>query len=48
MTRRGLINFTNSKSTGELLFNFPFFDASYMRQTEINGLSDFQKAVCCS
>jgi len=45
MTRRGLINFTNSKSTGELLFNFPFFDASYMRQTEINGLSDFQKAV---
>ena len=45
MTRRGLINFTNSKSTGELLFNFPFFDATYMRQPEINGLSDFQKAV---
>ena len=45
MTRRGLINFTNSKSTGELLFNFPFFDATYMTQPEINGLSDFQKAV---
>lgn len=45
MTRRGLINFTNSKTTGELLFNFPFFDATYMRQPEINGLSDFQKAV---
>jgi hypothetical protein len=45
MTRRGLINFSNSKSTGELLSNFPFFDASYMRQAEINGLSDFHKAV---
>jgi len=45
MTRRGLISASNSKTTGELLFNFPFFDASYMRQAEINGLSDFQKVV---
>jgi hypothetical protein len=45
MTRRGLIKFSNSKSTGELLADFSFFDASYMRQAEINGLSDFQKAV---
>jgi predicted NAD-dependent protein-ADP-ribosyltransferase YbiA (DUF1768 family) len=45
MTKSGLISYTKSPSTGELLFNFPFFDSSYMRQPELNGLSDFQKAV---
>ena len=45
MTKNGLISYTKSPTTGELLFSFPFFDSSYMRQAELNGLSDFQKAV---
>lgn len=45
MTRNGLINYSKSPTSGELLFNFPFFDSSYMNQAEFKGLSDFQKAV---
>jgi hypothetical protein len=45
MTKNGLINYSKSPTTGELLFNFPFFDSSYMTQSELNGLSDLQKAI---